>query len=322
MAPCSIVVVMTFVAVVVGLGGVYSLWSDLRGANQSRLHNWLDEESQKRQQDKARTSVLFKGLIAKGPETAEEDEAEPDWRRRFAIMIEQSGLRLTTQRLLLISSGLSLVLGVLVALLCPNLLLESVAVVIGALGPIAYVNLRRNARLEQLQAQIPEAFDTMSRVLRAGHSPEQALKAVAAGHEPPLAVEFGYCHEQLNLGLPPERTLKELGDRSGLLELKILAMATSVQQRTGGNLAELLDKLATVARERLRMQTKIKTMTSEGRLQATLLLALPPIIFLAMLVLKPDYAKKLMNYPALLIGTVLAQLIGALWIRKIVRVKF
>ncbi len=105
--------------------------------------------------------------------------------------------------------------------------------------------------------------------------------------------------------------------RADLLELKIFAMAVTVQQQTGGNLAELLENLAAVVRERFRMRTKVKTFSAEGRLQAVMLMALPPLVFVVMFLCKRSYLQPLFENPILLWGTLALQAIGVLWIRRI-----
>ena len=105
----------------------------------------------------------------------------------------------------------------------------------------------------------------MGRVVRAGQTISQALQAVADEFPPPIAAEFAYCYEQQNLGLSPESALRDLARRTGLLEIKIFVLALLVQQQTGGNLAELLDKLSGIIRERFRIRGQIKTLTAEGR---------------------------------------------------------
>ena len=110
--------------------------------------------------------------------------------------------------------------------------------------PLFYVQFKRKARLEKLRSQLPDAFDLMGRVIRAGQTMSQALLAVADEFAQPIAGEFAYCYEQQNLGLPPETAFRDLSRRTGLIEIKIFVLALLVQQQTGGNLAELLDKLS------------------------------------------------------------------------------
>src|SRR5205823_1277174 len=128
---------------------------------------------------------------------------------------------------------------------------------------------------------------------RAGQTTSQALQAVADEFDQPLAGEFTYCVEQQNLGLATEDALRDLARRTGLLEVKIFVLALLVQQQSGGNLAEILDKLAHVVRERFRVQGKIKALTAEGRLQAAVLLVIPIAIMCFMTVANQDYATSL-----------------------------
>jgi tight adherence protein B len=116
--------------------------------------------------------------------------------------------------------------------------------------------------------------------------------------------------------------MRDLARRTGLLEVKIFVTAIIVQQQTGGSLAEMLDRLAHVIRQRHRTRGQIRTLTAEGRLQAIILLALPVVLFFGFLVLLPDYESKLLEHPSLIVTTLSFELIGALWIRKIVNFDF
>ena len=116
--------------------------------------------------------------------------------------------------------------------------------------------------------------------------------------------------------------LRELARRTGLLEIKIFVLALLVQQQTGGNLAELLDKLSSVIRERFQIQGQIRTLTAEGRTQAAVLLVLPLVMFGLILFLNPEYASLLLARPELIVGCLVSEAVGALWIRQIVNFDF
>jgi tight adherence protein B len=312
---------LTFVAVVTAFAGVYSIVSDLYLRDRSRVSRRVDEEFRKRVRARAQKSLLFKDLRALTADLGGAD-ARPSLKDRFEAMVEQSGLELTPQRLLVFVACASLGLGLLGGLLGQNALTAVVGAILGAIVPIGYVNMKRNARIEKLLSQLPDAFDLMSRVVRAGQTMSQGLLAVADEFSPPIAGEFAFCYEQQNLGLAPETAMRELARRSGLLELKIFVLAMLVQQQTGGNLAELLDKLAHIIRERYTMRGKIKALTAEGRVQAMVLLGLPPFMFLLMLALNRSYASALLDAPSLIWITVISETIGGLWIRKIVNFDF
>ncbi|NBO91017.1 MAG: hypothetical protein EBV06_01680 [Planctomycetia bacterium] len=162
----------------------------------------------------------------------------------------------------------------------------------------------------------------MARVLRAGQTSTQALQAVSDEFSPPLSTEFQYCFEQQNLGLSAELSLRDLAKRTGLLEMKIFVLGMLVQQQTGGNIAELVEKLATVIRGRQRIQGKIAALTAEGRIQAAILLLLPPVMFCILLIASPGYPLILFKYPSVIVGIAISELIGAVWIRQIVDFNF
>jgi tight adherence protein B len=313
---------LTFLAGVLLIVAIYSFLSDLYLRDRSRVSRRVDEEFRKAQREKARQSRLFKEFSELAAEAGAEDDAAVTLASRFEAMIEQSGLNLTSRRLLALMAGIGLGLGALAGLVRQSPLLGIAGLVVGALLPFLYVRLRQKMRMHKLLSQLPDAFDLMARVIRAGQTMSQAMLAVADEFDPPIAGEYSYCYEQQNLGLPPELALRDLAHRTGLLEVKIFVLALLVQQQTGGNLAEMLEKLASVVRERFRLLAKIRALTAEGRFQAGVLLALPPAMFLMILFLNRAYADILIKSPWMLASIVVAEVIGALWIRKIVNFDF
>jgi tight adherence protein B len=290
--------------------------------DRSRLNERIDDEFRKRQREQARKALIFKDLNQLALDAAGDEQGGPDLRKRLEAMVEQSGLDLTVQKLLTISVAIGLGCGLLGGLLRQSVLVAAVAAPAAAALPLAYVHFKRKARLEKLLSQLPDTFDLMSRVVRAGQTMSQALQAVADEFAQPVAGELSYCYEQQNLGLPPEVAMRDLARRTGLLEVKIFVTAVLVQQQTGGSLAELLDKLSFIIRQRYRTRGQIKTLTAEGRLQAIILLALPIVMFFGFLIFMPDYESKLLEHPILIMMTLMFELLGALWIRKIVNFDF
>ena len=313
---------LTFLAVVMACAGIYSIMSDVYLRDRSRVSQRVDDEFRKRVRARAQKSLLFKDFGTLVADAVAGEEERPGLRQWFEAMVEQSGLDLTPSKLLTIAVGTSLGLGLLGGLLRHNILVAAVGAIVGGAAPIFYVNVKRNARLEKLLSQLPDAFDLMSRVIRAGQTMSQGLQSVADEFSAPIAGEFAFCYEQQNLGLSPETTLRELARRTGLLELKIFVLAMLVQQQTGGNLAELLDKLSHIIRERYKMRGKIRALTAEGRVQALILLGLPPFMFLLMLTMNRSYAGVLLENPTLIWMTLISETIGGLWIRKIANFNF
>jgi tight adherence protein B len=196
------------------------------------------------------------------------------------------------------------------------------ALVVGGLAPLGYALVRRNQRLEKLRLQLPDAFELMSRSIRAGHTVSRAFHLVAEDFDPPLADEFAWCYEQQNLGLPQELALRDLARRTGVTELQMLVVALLVQRQSGGSPVELLDNLAALVRKRIRLREKVKGLTAEGRMQALILLCLPPLVLGVISVTNPDYVSKLWTRPGLMWSMAGMEMVGALWIRRIISFKY
>jgi tight adherence protein B len=308
--------VLIFVAIVLGFAGVYSFLADLFLRDRALVRQRLDEEFRTEMRERAKKSPLFKDLAKVAAETPGEP-VNASVRERCQLILDQSGVRITLQRLLLTAAAMGLVLGGAGGLL-RSLLVGAILTVVGVSLPFLYVWWKRSAKMEKLRTQLPEAFDLMARIIRVGQTPARAMHAVADEFEPPIAAEFAFCYEQQNLGLPSQIVLRDLARRNGVLEVHIFVIAMLIQQQTGGGLAELLEKLATVVRERVTLRDKVKTLTAEGRMQALVLLALPPFMLVVMLVINRNYAMALFEYPMVLVGALASMGLGALWIRKII----
>ena len=328
----SLVFVFIFLAASVGVAAGYSIWKDLRQRDGFRTRRRMESEFQKPEAKPASRGNLFKSVsqfdlddLAPDPlptlDAPLPDAERADWRSRLHTMLTQSGLTLTLSHLAWLTVAATLI-GAVVGLLLNG----PVSAVIGALVlgamPLLYVNYRWKARRDRFLLQLPAAFDLMARVLRSGQSVPHAFQAVADSFEPPIAGEFAHCQEQQNLGLLPEVTYRDLARRTGVLEVKIFVMAMMIQRQTGGNLSEVLERLATLVRERVRLRNHIRTLTAEGRLQAIVLLVLPPIMFLVMRFVNPTYADVLLEHSGLLAGMIASMGLGALWIRKIIQFDF
>jgi tight adherence protein B len=317
-----LVLLLTFVAGTLVVMAAYSIISDVYLRDRSRVGQRVDDALRKRQRDRVRQSGLFKNLGELPADFGAADEADPTLKQRFSAMLEQSGLDLSPQKLFLYMAGTAGIGGGLAVILSTGLIGIIVAALAGASLPFLYVWFKRKRRMDKMMGQLPDAFDLMGRVIRAGQTMSQALQAVADEFDAPISVEFAYCYEQQNLGLAPELALRDLARRTGLLEVKIFVLALLIQQQAGGNLAELLDKLAAIIRERFRIRGKIQALTAEGRIQALVLLALPPGMFFLILFLNPAYEQVLLDNPVILIVTLVSMAIGAFWIRKIVNFDF
>lgn len=242
----------------------------------------------------------------------------------ISLLFEQADTSLTVGRLLLISAIMGLAgAGLGAALGIYPVLLPVVTLFMGAL-PLLWVMFRRKRRLKAFAAQLPDALEMISRSLRAGQSLGFGFDMVSEEMSPPIATEFGRTFEEQNLGIPLEETLESLTNRVPNLDLKFFATAVILQRQTGGDLAEILDKIGALIRDRFRIWGQVQALTGEGRLSGVVLLGLPFVLFLAVYQLNPDYLMVLFSDPMgkkMLAVAIFMQLLGALVIRKIVNIK-
>jgi tight adherence protein B len=197
------------------------------------------------------------------------------------------------------------------------------ALFLGAL-PILWLLFRRKRRLKTFAAQLPEALELIARALRAGHSLAAGFSLVAQEMSDPISGEFSRTFEEQNLGKPLEEALEDLTKRVPNLDLKFFSTAIILQRQTGGDLAEILDKIGYLIRERFKIWGQVQALTGEGRLSGIVLLALPPVLFAVVYRMNPDYLMLLFTDDLgkkMLVGGIISQLLGALMIRKIVNIR-
>ncbi|MEX2287861.1 MAG: type II secretion system F family protein [Planctomycetaceae bacterium] len=323
-----IIITLTFVAGFLAVFAANLMLLDLMQSDQKRLQERMgariSEEQMERQRERARESHdQFKDLGDLAAEAL--DEAATGSRSladRFKSLVEQAGIKQTPTQLMTFVAVSAAVPGAVGLVLLGNLLISCGLAVVGGTIPLLVVQFKRYRRIETLRSQLPDAFELMSRILRAGQSMPQAMQAVAQEFKAPVALEFAYCYEQQNLGLAPEFALRDLARRTGLLEVKIFVLAMLVHRQTGGNLTEILDKLSTIVRDRFRIRGVIASLTAEGRVQAAILLALPLVMFSVLMIINRGYAVRLFEHPILPVIALSLMAIGALCIRKIVNFDF
>ncbi len=183
---------------------------------------------------------------------------------------------------------------------------------------------KRRGRLKKFASQLPDALELVARALRAGHSLAAGMHVVAEEMPSPVADEFGRVYDEQNLGIPIEEAMKSMCDRVPNLDLRFFVTSVAIQRQTGGDLAEILDKIGYVVRERYRILGQVKALTGEGRLSGVVLIALPFALFAFMLHIKPDYVEALWTKDLgikMSIFAIIAQILGAIVIKKIVDIK-
>lgn len=240
------------------------------------------------------------------------------------LLFEQADTSLTVSKFAIISIAMAVAGSAVMAACRIHAALVPVAgVLLGAL-PMFWLLWRRGRRLKAFGVQLPEALEMVARVLRAGQSLAFGFSVVSSEMPNPICREFGRVFEEQNLGIPVDDSLNSLCARVPNLDLRFFATAIILQRQTGGDLAEILDKIGSLIRERFQIWGQVQALTGEGRLSGVVLLALPLLLFGAVYRFNPTYVSTLFTDPMgqeMLAVAVVMQVLGALVIRKIVNIK-
>jgi tight adherence protein B len=239
-------------------------------------------------------------------------------------MLAQGNVDVRAGNFLVVCVATAVVLAAVAAIAGGNLLFAWAGAVIGFFIPYGYASHMRNKRFAKFEEKFPEAIDTLARAVRAGHAFTTALEMIANEVSEPVAGEFRQLYEEQKFGLPVRDALINLADRIPLVDVKFFVTAVMLQRETGGNLAEILDNLSYVIRERFKILRQVRVHTAQGRLTMVLLMALPPTIVLVMRLLNPGFISPLFTDPighALIVGGITLQTMGYFVIRKIIRIQ-
>lgn len=239
-------------------------------------------------------------------------------------LFEQADVTMTVTSFVGVSLAMAVGTGIVCMVAGMNYGLAQVAGIAFGWLPAFWLMFRRKRRLKKFAAQLPDALELVARALRAGHSLAAGFRLVSTEASNPIAHEFGTVFEEQNLGIPFEEALENMCERVPNLDLKFFATAVILQRQTGGDLAEILDKIGSLIRERFKIWGQVQALTGEGRLSGIVLLALPPMLFVAVYRMNPDYLMLLFTDELgkkMLVGGIIMQLIGALVIRKIVNIR-
>jgi tight adherence protein B len=236
---------------------------------------------------------------------------------------EQADCNIKPSALFGISLGLS-ALGAAMCIWLVNVYVIPIGVVVFFSLPWMWLYHKRAVRLKKFAAQLPDAMELVARALRAGHSLAAGMHVVAEEMPAPISKEFGRVYEEQNLGIPLEEALKGMCDRVPNLDLRFFVTSVGIQRQTGGDLAEILDRIGHIIRERFKILGQVKALTAEGRLSGIVLIAMPIGLFMLMLWMKPDYIRLLWTDPMgikMSIAAIILVLIGSYAIKKIVDIK-
>jgi tight adherence protein B len=229
------------------------------------------------------------------------------------ILLSQADLDIRAGNMLLLCAGSGIVLGVIALSIGGAIIFGWVGLLLGAFLPYSYASYRRSKRFQKFEELFPEAIDTLARAGRAGHAFTTALELIANEVAEPIASEFRKLFEEQKFGLPVRDALINLTQRVPLVDVKFFVTAVMLQRETGGNLAEILDNLSYVIRERFKIMRQVRVHTAQGRLTMVLLMSLPPVIVMVMLFMSPSFIRPLFTDPlghTLVVGGIALQTVG------------
>lgn len=319
----QIIAVLVFVAVVLLLEGIYMMWKSYRGPQAKKIAKRLQALSASL--DKTKQSQLLKERMLSDIPVFERILLNLPRARRLDRFILQAGLDWTVSKLLLSSLALGVTGCLMMNFLVHQSILLGTAVGIAlAALPLLYVRHKRSRRLTRIEQQLPEALDLMSRALRSGHAFSSGLQMIGDEMAEPIAGEFRIVHDEVNFGVSMQQALTNLSERVPITDLRYFVVAVLIQRDSGGNLTEVLGNLSRLIRERLKLFSKIRVLSSEGRLSAWILGLMPFALGAAMSLLNPDFMAPLWHDPigiAIIKYMLIMMVIGVLVLRKIIRIR-
>jgi tight adherence protein B len=239
-------------------------------------------------------------------------------------VLDQADVNWSATKLLVNLSLISLVVTAIMLAIKFSPISSFAAGVGSLLLPIWYLTRKRKRRIRQLMEQLPDVFDLMGQGLRAGHSLASAIQLVSEQLPNPIAKEFAQVFYEQNLGIKIEEALLNMANRIDQMDVRFFVTAVLIQRQTGGDLAEVLDKISKIVRDRIQLFGMVRALTAEGRLSGWVLLVLPVVVFLATLIVNPDYAHQMLDTPngRFMLGVAVAMdLMGMAMIKKIVNIK-
>jgi tight adherence protein B len=289
-----------------------------------KLESRLQEVSVAERPENESANILVKSLKAGPLPGLDRAFGETARGNALASWIEQSGAKSSLSAVLLVAAAC----GVGVAFVAALFTRAPWSMVAGfALGfslPFVVLRTKRTRRLRSFEEQFPEALDLIGRALKAGHAFATGLKMVADEMPEPVGPEFRKTFDEQNFGLPLKDALENLTVRMPLLDVRFFSTAVLIQRETGGNLAEILDNLSHVVRERFKILRQVRVYTAHGRLTGYVLLALPAFLAVALMFINPEHMNLLFRErmgQMMLMAAIVMQTFGFLWIKKIVKIE-
>jgi tight adherence protein B len=319
-----VIAILVFIVVALGAFAIFSLL-DERSARARVLRERLSTDQETAERKATQDLALVRDEMLSRIPAFDTLLRRSERVSALQKLLAQADLQVRAGNFLLLCVVSGVVLAAAVLLFVHvDVLFAWVGLIIGLFLPYSYASYKRNRRFEKFEELFPEAIDTLARAVRAGHAFTTALELIGNEVSEPVAGEFRALFEEQKFGLPVRDALMNLVDRVPLVDVKFFVTAVMLQRETGGNLAEILDNLSYVIRERFKIMRQVRVYTAQGRLTMMLLMGMPPVIVLVMLSMNPTFIQPLFADPighALLVIGITLQTVGYFVIRKIIRIQ-
>ena len=244
--------------------------------------------------------------------------------RELRKSLKQSMPDVTLERFVAVAAGVGVGLSLVTLVLSGSLIVAGVALLVGGYVPFLVVERKKGKRQKMLAEQLPDGLDFLGRSLRAGHSLPIGLQMMGTELPAPLCEEFGRCYDEVSLGTGPDVALKAMVERIDSTDFAFFVTAVLVQRQTGGDLAQVLDNITGMLRQRIQLQNQVRAKTAEGRFTGLILAAFPMIMFLILMLMSRPYAEVLITQTlgkVFLGGALFLSALGLFVIKKITIVR-
>jgi tight adherence protein B len=315
--------VLVFVTVLLTIEGLVIIWQSKRGATARKLEQRLNALAASLDRS-GRARVLKQNVLSELP-AIERLFLRMPRAVRLQRSIHQAGLDWTVSTLVLVTGTIGIAVFVCITSLAhQSVLAGALLATLAATIPFLYVAHRRGRRLRKIEQQLPDALDLMVRALRSGHAFSSGLQMLGEEMADPVATEFGIVHDEVNFGVSLQQALTNLSVRVPSTDLRYFVVSVMIQRESGGNLAEVLTNLSRLIRERLKLRSKIRVLSSEGRLSAWILGLMPFFIAGVMNIMNPDFMSPLWTDPigiSIVKYMLIMMAVGVLILVKIVKIR-
>lgn len=317
---------IAFLAIGLAVVSVVLLWEAFRRLGRQRsISRELRKLATSGRDRAGPRGALLRDVQDSGPLWLEPFLLRLPHRHDLRHFLAQADMKWSVATYILLTVGFAAAVGLALLVSLGGWLGPALGATVGALAPYFLVARRRKRRFARFEENFPEAIDLLGRAIRAGHAFSTGLRVVAEESPSPISDEFRQVYEEQKFGLPLSESLLALADRLSLLDVRIFVTAVMIQLESGGNLAEILDNLARIIRDRFRFRRQLRVHTAHGRMTGIVLASAPVVAGIGMYVLNPEYMRVLFTEPFGRLMLVMAgglQLLGFVSIRRIMDVDF